>query len=303
MTTTEPTPGHSRPGRPKGWRKGSRYSKAFYRRASDTEALRSSIDVYKAKVEKGLCERLAPELAEGEEMPNFALALELVARSAQSALERLRAAERAYMDAGRSCVIVRREGEQLARREVYPRVVAVRRSIEGQFGRQEGRHVHGMAGKTRRKPRRLHGQLRYLVWALEDGEGELPAPLFEGVASKRREWLRAVKPGYQQLTALLDELVACEVAEQGALIERDQAMESFDAAYGEARRLLAANFAFAGLADKLTRLLRSYIHRRQLAREARRKRDARAEGRVTQTLRSAASSVREWIGGRPKNVA
>ncbi len=60
---------------------------------------------------------------------------------------------------------------------------------------------------------------------------------------------------------------------------------------------------FAGLGSQWTRWLRSNVHRRLFALEARRKREARAEGRVKQTLRSAAAAVSGWIGRRPKNVA
>ena len=61
---------------------------------------------------------------------------------------------------------------------------------------------------------------------------------------------------------------------------------------------MEASFAFAGVGGQLTRMLRSYSHRRLLSREARRKREARAESRVKQTLRSAAASITGWISGR-----
>ncbi len=279
------------------------HSKMFSQRSRDAEALLSSIHVFKDDVAAGLGKRLAPELAEGETLPDFGLSLELVGRSVESALEHLRVAERRYLELGTRCTKVRRQTEKLARREVYPRVVSVRRLIESQFGREEGRRVHGMAGKTLRKPWRLHGQLQYLVWALEDGSGELPAPLLKSVAAKREVWLSEVKPGFERLTELLDDLVQLQVREQSAQVEKNQAMKAFDDAYGEARRLVEANFVFAGLGSRLTRWLRSQVHRRLLAREARRKREARAEGRVKHTLRSAASSVKSWIGRRRPEVA
>ena len=304
MASKESIPGRSRPGRPKGWRKSLKHSKAYHQRAADAEALKSSIKVFKERVTEGLSERLTPELAEGEALPDFGLSLELVGRSVESALERLRLAELDYLELGVRCAMVRRKSDQLARQEVYPRVVSVRRLIEGQFGKEDGRRIHGMAGKTRRKPRRLHGQLMYLVWALGSASrGELPEPLFKCVTAKREEWLREIKPGYEQLTELLDELVQLEVGEQSAQIDKNAAMQAFDDAYGEARRLVEANFIFAGLGNRLTRWLRSNVHRRLLIREARRKREARAEGRVKQTLRTAASSIKSWIGQRPKTVA
>ena len=300
---TESIPGRSRPGRRKGYRKSLKHSKGYHQRAGDAEALEASIRVFKGRVAEGLGERLAPELAEGEALPDFGLSLELVGRSVESALEHLRVSEMEYLELGVRCARVRRASDKLARQEVYPRVVSVRRLIESQFGKEEGQLIHGKAGKTRRKPRRLHGQLMVLVWALEDASsGELPEPLFQGVTAKREEWLGEIKPGYEQLTELLDELAELEALEQSAQIDKNRAMQAFDDAYSEARRLVEAHFVFAGLGNRLTRWLRSNVHRRLLAREARRKREARADGRVKQALRSAASSVKSWIG-RPKTVA
>ncbi len=91
--------------------------------------------------------------------------------------------------------------------------------------------------------------------------------------------------------------------EQAAKDEKQLAMQAFDAAYGEALRLVQATFVFAGHGNSLTRKLRSYFQRRLLIRRAREKRQARAEGRVRQTLRSAASSVLGWIDRRPRTVA
>ena len=302
MNITEPQPHSTRPGRSRGW-KGIKYSKMVARRVADTKALRASIEVFKTQVAAGLGERLAPELAESETLPDFGLSLDLVGRSACSALDRLRAAERRCRERQIECAAVRRKSEKLARREVYPRVVSVRRLIEAQFGKQAGQHVHGMAGKTLRKAKRLRGQLEYLVWALEDGRDELPAPLLKGLATDCDVWLGELKPGYERLRELLDELLDLELSEQLARLEKNQAMQAFDAAYGEALRLTQATFAFAGHGDTLARMLRSYFQRRLLSRRARDKRQARAEGRVRQALRSTASSMFGWIGRRPSSVA
>ena len=304
MATIKTTPVGARPGRPKGWKKGAvKYSKMYLQRVDDARALRASIDAFKTDVAEGLGQRLAPELIEGETLPDFSLSLDLLARSVESSLERLRAAEHQLIDRGIELAKVRRESEKLARHEIYPRVVLVRRLIDTQFGKEDGRRVHGMAGKTLRKPRRLHGQLEYLVWALEAGRQEPSKSLFKGLASEREAWMRQLKPGYEQLTALLDDMANLEAIEQLARDTKNEAIRKFDDAYGQARRLLEANFDFAGFSGKLAKLLRSYVHRRRLSQEARRKRQARAEGSVKRTLRAAASSVRGWIGGRPPAVA
>ncbi len=304
MTNTDAGSHRTRPGPRKGWRKGSAsFSKMVLRRLDDTRSLAASIEVLKARVADGLGARLAPGLTEGEVLPDFALSLDLVGRSVERVAERLRAAERGRIERGSECAAVRRRSVKLARREVYPRVVSVRRQIDSQLGKEDGRNLHRMVGKTLRKPGRLYGQLQVLVWALEEGTGELPPPLFAGYEKKREDWLREVEPGYRRLTELLDELEELEMLEQAAKDEKQEAMRTFDAEYGEALRLVQASFAFAGLHDTLSGRLRSYFQRRLLIRRAREKRQARAEGRVRQTLRSAASSVLGWLDHGPRNVA
>ncbi len=300
MTYIDTRSHRTRPGPRKGWRKG--FSKMVLRRLDDTRALAGSIEVFKARVADGLGQRLAPGLAEGEVLPDFALSLDLVGRSVEREAERLRAAERGRIERGSECAAVRRRSVKVARREVYPRVVSVRRQIDAQLGKEDGRNVHRMVGKTLRKPRRLYGQLQVLMWALEE-DAELPPPLLAGYEKKREDWLREVEPGYRQLTELLGELESLEMLEQAAKDEKQEAMQAFDAAYGEALRLLQASFAFAGLHDTLTGRLRSYFQHRLLIRRAREKRQARAEGRIRQTLRSAASSVLGFLDRGPRNVA
>ncbi len=177
-----------------------------------------------------------------------------------------------------------------------------------QVGRKEGRAIHGMSGRTLRKARRLHGQLEVLVSALKADRDVCQEPPIEGMAAEgmaaeRDTWLRQIEPGYLQLSEQLAELTDLEALELLARDDRSEEIRRFDATYGETRRWVEASFAFAGVGGRLSRMLRSYRHRRLLARDARRKREARAEGRVKQTLRSAASSVAGWIGGRPRTVA
>jgi hypothetical protein len=171
---------------------------------------------------------------------------------------------------------------QLLALEKRERFTAVKERIAGLYRGQQRQDVERY--------------LEYLVWVLENGNDELPAPLLEGIAAEREVWLAAIKPGYERLTELLKELLRLEKQEEGAQIARDRAMRAFDDAYGDARRMLEATFSFAGLAERLARGLRSYVERRRVIREARRKREARAEGRVTRTWRSALSSVRNWVG-------
>ncbi len=302
MTTS--TNYRRRPGRPKGWKKSNaNVSKMVLQRAADTRAVQASIEVFKSHIVAGLDTRLVPELGDGEMLPDFGLSLDLVGRSVASAFGQLQKADRRCGTLQVRCAAVRRQTEQLARQEVYPRVVSVRKLIDAQLGKADGFDVHRMQGKTLRKARRLHGQLQFLVWALEDGHSELPRPLLDGMAADRETWLGAIKPGYDRLTERLDELTDLELGVEAARDEKHEALAAFDAAYGEALRWLQATMAFAGCSGTFTAKLRAYHQRRTLAHRARQARAARAEGRLQQTLRSAASSAIGWISGRPSSAA
>ncbi len=303
MATTQTKTFHPRPGRPKGWTKGAvKYSKMVRQRIGDTRALLSAIEVFGPQVAAGLGNRLTSELTDGEALPDFGLSLALVGRSVNSTLDRLRKAEWQCIESGSKSAKARRSSERLARHEVYPRAVSVRRLIDSRLGKEEGRRVHGMVGKTLRKPRRLYFQLQHLVRSLDRSE-ELPTPLLAGLEANGETWLREIEPGYRRLTKLLAELETCELREQGARDEKTAAMSEFDATYREALRMVQAACALSGHGDRLTNRLRSYATRRLLSRRARQQRQARAEGRVKQTLRSAAGSVIGWLGGRPPSAA
>lgn len=298
--TPEPTtPELQRPrrGRPKG---RFNYSKRFLRASSATRALRASIEVYKDDVAAKVGERLAPELADGEVLPDHALSLELVGRSVERQLEHLRASERRYIEAQTRCAATRRESKEVARDEVYGQVVGVRRLIDSQFGKEAGFEIHRMKGKTLRKPRRLHVQVDELVHAL-GAETPLPEPLLEGLKVDRKVWLKQIEPGYRRLSAVLEELLHLELETQRTRIEKDAALDAFDAAYGDALRLMQATLAFAGCSPGMLKSLRAYVQRRLLARRAREKRQARAGGRLQKTraaLRTVTSSLAGWLGRR-----
>ena len=297
MANLTPEPQRPRRGRPKG---RFRYSKRVVKAAGATRALRASIEVYKDDV-AGVGERLAPGLAAGEVLPDHALSLQLVGRSVERQLERLRARERHYLETQTRCAATRRESDELARGEVYGKVKSVRQLIDAQFGKERGFEIHRMKGKTLRKPRRLHAQATFLVEALQYQGSPLPEPLLAGLKADRDDWLGMIEPGFERLGDLLDELLHRELEVVQAREERNKALEAFDAAHGEALRLVQATLAFAGCSPGMLKSLRSYVERRRLARLAREKRRARAGGRLQQAraaLATAKTSLLGWLGRR-----
>ncbi|MEM7586338.1 MAG: hypothetical protein AAF560_23300 [Acidobacteriota bacterium] len=272
-------------------------------RTKDTRALLASIEVFGKRAARGLDYRLAPELADGEALPDWRLSLDLVGRSVRTSIERLRAAERTYSAWQAKCAKQRREAEKLARHEVYPRVVGVRRLIDSQLGREAAFTVHGMQGKTLRKARRLHLQLSGMVATLESGNGDADSPLLACAPSDCEAWLQEIRPSYDRLTQALERLTVLELSELSAGDDKRLAMKAFDADYGEALRLVQAAFAFAGLPAGAIEKLRAYHQRRTLKYRARKAREARAQGRLEKALRHAANTALEWIGGRPHPAA
>ncbi len=246
-------------------------------RTKDTMALVDSIRAHKERLAAGFAKRYSPRLRNGETPPDCVLLLELVARDVKAALKRLIALDDRvdYGEVNRD--LKRIERNALAIEELHPRAVSVRGAIDLAFGREEGRHFHGMKGKTRRRAPLLLNQLRLLVMRLEDSRCELPRRKNPHAHADRALWIRQLVPPYRQLAQLNDEVEQLRDHVVPALIgDKNAAMEAFDAAYGDALRLVTANFRIAGLDLKLIKNLKPYYQRRRLSQRAKKKRQARA---------------------------
>ena len=295
-------PGRSRKDQPRqrrGWKSGRvKRSRMIRDRLSDGRTLCGSIRALSADVDRRVQERLAPHLGAGESMPDHALALELVARSLEQAMERLRAAEGEYCRQGTRCVRPRRECERFSRQELYPEVVKVRRALDMLFGKADGVAIHCMQGPTRRKARRLEPQVQLMVLGLKDQLPKMALPGMGDLTSDRDKWLRMVEPGLEKLEELLHELQLLEHGQNAALERKQEELAAYDAVYGEALGYVEGVYGLAGMGDRLVRHLRSYFQRRRLSREARRERKARAAGRrgwAKETTRATVASFTGWL--------
>lgn len=260
-------------------RKGRiQHSKRVLRRIKAARQMRGSIEQAKARAAAGFRARFEEELQAGEEVPDQTLALELAGRSVMRAIDELIRADNAYCG---QCVQRKQLGEacvEVARWEIYQELVDVRRSIDAAFGREKARHLHGMSGKTRRKPGRLYPQLKGLVQALENPRLALPAPVRASARVDPEGWLKQLKPGYLRLTEMLEQQEQEERREHQLREIRDFELESFDAVYGEALAFVRSVFRLAGLSERETWHLLPNVQRRQLRSKARQEREARAEG-------------------------
>ncbi len=169
--------------------------------------LQGSIVKFKARAAAGFSLRFADELRDGETVPDQTLALELAGRTVMRAIEELTEADDVYCGQGTDRKKLNGACLDVARWEIYPELVDVRRAIDTTFGREEGQRLHGMQGKTGRKPGRLYPQLQHLVRTLEDPRLELPAPRRPEAVIDVEGWRSRLKPGYLKLTSMLEPLL------------------------------------------------------------------------------------------------
>ena len=252
-------------------------SKRVLRRIKSALKLCGVIEAQKARAAAGFSLRFADDLQGGEAVPDQTLALELAGRSVTRAAEELEQADKTYCGHGRRRAELNQECIDVARWQVYPELVDVRRSIDAAFGRDNGRHLHGIEGKTLRKPERLHPQLDGLVNALEDRERALPKPLRPDKVDLEG-WREQLEPGYRKLTAMLEQLEHEERLEQGLRQARDYELESFDVVYSEALAFVRSVLCLGGIGDNVIWHLLPNIQRRRLRGKARQEREARVEG-------------------------
>ncbi len=258
-------------------RKTKTLSVMVIRRIKDMMSLVSSVEAYRGKLAAALGKRYAPRLLEGEALPDLILLLDLAVRDAQAALDRLIRLDNDADRVDTHLGLLRKDRDRLVREELHPRAVAVRGAIDLAFGRKLGALVHGMSGRTRRRPASLARQVRIAIHLLSDPSLEPPPPKKNPHASvDRAGWSRQLEPLYRQLVELEKEIGSHGAEHTALVVDRRNAMGDFDAAYGDALSLIATAFAIARFDLRAIRNLKSYDRRRRLSREAAKKRQARA---------------------------
>jgi hypothetical protein len=273
------TRGRKRPLEPKR----RKLSVMVLHRIEDTMELWSSVDAYKVKLAAAIGERYSPRLRPGEELPDYALALELAVRDVQAALARLMQLDDEADHASVQCDLLRLERDRLVREEVYPAAVSVRGSIDLAFGPRHGFHVHGMKGRTRRRASALEEQVGRAVRRLTHPDLKLPPPKNAYSNVDREGWIRQLEPLYRRFRELHREVVRSSERTVPRLIgEEQRAMASFDAAYQDALRLVTAAFKAARFDAKAAKNLKPYYQRRRLSRRAEKKRQTRAASAVAE---------------------
>ncbi len=263
-------------------RKGQKLSMMVLHRTQDTMELVASVKRYTPALVAALVERYAPNLSEGETLPDYGLALELVVRDVTAALARLVELDDEVAYAAVDHMQLGHKRKSLAEDELYPRAVAVRGAIEVAFGKERGGRLHGIKGRTERKAPALERQLRRTVYRLTDPERELPPRKNPYAVVDRAGWIRQLEPRHRDLINLNSEFGLSGRRLEGLVIDKREAMKTFDIAYTDGLRYVRACFKSAGFDTKLLKNLKPYYRRRRLSKRARKVREARAAATVAQ---------------------
>lgn len=275
---------------------GQKLSLMVLNRTRDAMELVSSIKAAKPHLAEALAERYAPNLREGEELPDYGLALELAVRDVMSTLALLLELDDQVAFAAADRKNLGHERQRLVDEEVYARVVAVRGAIDLAFDQVTARYLHGLRGRTERKPPGLERQLRRTLFRLTDSSLSWPPARNPHAAVDRAGWIRQLEPLYRELKKLNDAFGGSEHRLGGLVTEKKKAMAAFDVAYADGLRYVRSSYKLAGFDDRILKNLKPYHQRRRLSERARKARQARAaaaEGAVQPAPEASRPAAKE----------
>ncbi len=247
------------------------------RRARDTSALVSSIQVHKADVAAAIERRFSPALRDGETQPDHQLTLELAGRSVQLACDRLEDLDHAYFSARGDRILLTAEVDRVVKKELYPKFVEVRRQINAAYGRKAASELHTVTGRTPRTAALLKLHTKSAIISLgQSNSAPSSRHIIAGEPVDHETWKRRLEKPYAKLTDLERQLSRRRAEVNTLSHRREQAKEHFDAVYAETYGLVKAAFLLAGAGQQTIKSLHPYMRRRRMASRARKEREARA---------------------------
>ncbi len=278
-------------------------SKMVRDQAHATDVFLASLETSRHKVAARLGEHLAPELRDGETLPDFALAFDLIGRSVKTARGELLEADRQYDRSIKDYNYLSRRAKWAAD-DARPDVRRVRGSIDGVYGKAGGERIHGIVGKLSQDPWGLRDQLCNIIRRLHDRAAKWPPPATPGYEKvDRNAWLEELEPAGAELEEILKGLERLRSEKTFQCDERKAALKASKAVLGKARRLLTAAYEIAGFNRRHTNDLLPRREVRQRGRQARVRREERRRkaGRKTPAPRPGGlratlrSNLRRWL--------
>ncbi|MCP3960638.1 MAG: hypothetical protein GY719_22575 [bacterium] len=223
--------------------------KGFLARKKAAAIVTAASRRWAASTTETLEERLRPELAEGETMPDLELAQRLLGRALDRQWRRLESTDEAQLAAaarrGR-----RSAGVAEALVALYRRVVDLRRLMTAVVGAVRARRLLGLAGKTSVDPVVLLRQAGQAVARLRDA-ALVPAPAaYQPSARDRQRWAKPVEAAARVLESARASASIGGKELEAAVAARRRALADFNAAFVELAGWLEAIYRAARRAER-----------------------------------------------------
>ncbi len=245
--------------------------------------LAAHVQSHKDELDLALKKRVARVLREGEEPPDFAHVLDVLARLVTVEGEELQklGEDRSGRFADVSFLIHSRNS---AFDDLYSQVVEVRRDLVRLYGSKEVRWYFELGSRTARHPERLEEEASRILGRLE----LFRMPPRGGLSANRKAMMARLRTPRDRLAEALDGLRDSRYDEEDVVYAKKTAMNVFDDLYVLVHQVVRAFYDLAGMKK----------WRRDLRPPARRA-DARVGSRsLVQYLQE-----KEWWPWGPRNVA
>ncbi len=225
----------------------------FWAAVSLAETLRKRGPEIAADLEK----RLSAVLAEGEEMPDVALLLDLIGRMLARQAEDLDQADKKRSSKGSEASAARRELRERVEPELRERVIWVRDQLRNAYGAKEAAVLIDHEGRTPRGLADLGELAETMVSRLP---GLDPPKVRTGRPPDLLAWAEYLQPTVDEFSRLLSDLELTSGDASDEVDVKKQAMAAFDRTYRRVMRLTVLFYQLAGW-ERGVKLLRRRVGR------------------------------------------
>ena len=249
------------------------------RHAKAASWLQGSVRQQKAVIAADLKERMAVVLEEGEEAPDVAHFMDVLARMVKHESEVLDAADEERIKEGGHVKWLQLQRAE-ADAETRAQVIRIRDRVRGVYGAKEAKIKLGIKGRTPLNPQELEVWAAYLVAWLPRQEWEPE----EDCTLNPKKWAEDLRPAWERLRDVLEELELRRDRKAEGVAVKQAALKISAQTYSRAVRLLELIYE---LADHP--ILARRLRRRFGGRPRRRKALVKVSERSTVPKRSTAA--------------